>query len=54
MGRAREPYIDDAVLRATRDLLLERGYAGTSVTAKPIVPEPLARRCVDGGDADST
>ncbi|MEO9224566.1 MAG: TetR/AcrR family transcriptional regulator, partial [Acidimicrobiales bacterium] len=30
-GRPRSPEIDDAVMRATRDLLVERGYGGLSV-----------------------
>ncbi len=30
-GRPRSPEIDDAVLRATRDLLVERGYGGLSI-----------------------
>lgn len=31
VGRPRSPEIDDAVMRATRDLLVERGYGGLSV-----------------------
>lgn len=33
LGRPRDRKIDEAVLRATRELLLESGYAGLSLTA---------------------
>ncbi|CAM2856427.1 TetR/AcrR family transcriptional regulator [Prescottella defluvii] len=33
LGPQRNPEIDDAVLQATRDLLVENGYAGTSIDA---------------------
>lgn len=32
-GRPRDPAIDDAILRATQDLLIERGVAGTTMDA---------------------
>lgn len=33
LGPQRDPAIDEAVLEATRDLLVENGYAGTSIDA---------------------
>ncbi|NKZ68426.1 TetR family transcriptional regulator, partial [Rhodococcus hoagii] len=33
LGPQRNPAIDEAVLQATRDLLVENGYAGTSIDA---------------------
>ncbi|RVW07297.1 TetR/AcrR family transcriptional regulator [Prescottella agglutinans] len=33
LGPQRDPAIDEAVLRATRELLIENGYAGTSIDA---------------------
>ncbi|WP_305093099.1 TetR/AcrR family transcriptional regulator [Prescottella sp. R16] len=33
LGPQRNPAIDDAVLQATRELLIENGYAGTSIDA---------------------
>ncbi len=33
LGPQRNPAIDDAVLDATRQLLEEKGYAGTSIDA---------------------
>lgn len=33
LGPQRNPAIDEAVLRATRELLVENGYAGTSIDA---------------------
>ncbi|MGF7125080.1 TetR/AcrR family transcriptional regulator [Rhodococcus sp. TAF43] len=33
LGPQRNPEIDDAVLQATRELLVENGYAGTSIDA---------------------
>lgn len=32
-GRPRDPAVEEAILRATRDLLVERGVAGTTVEA---------------------